>query len=272
MFRLWQSLPAFLMLIMFALPVKAQGFGDEFNTDIAVTVLAKDAKFVGDAVGGAQITIRNKLTGEIMVDGHTYGTTGNTETIMADPQERFATLSDQDSARFEFSLAILEPTPVTITAIAPIAQMQGAVEVSTDYVLIPGKDYTDGDGIMLEMPGMVVDVLNPVPHEKLDFNPDIPLTITANVMKVCGCKIENDSPWEPENYEIEAHVYRGTQFISALPMQYAGKAGLYETRVKIPLSGSYKIVVTAFDKNTKEGGMDATTVVLAEKAAAGTAE
>lgn len=267
MLRLWLCLFALSIFTMFSTPANAQGTDDEFATDIAVTVLARDGKFVGDSVGGARIIIRNKMTGEIMIDGYTYGTTGDTDTIMAEQRERHATLSNNDSARFEFSLAVLEPTPVTITAIAPVAQMQGAVEVTQDFLLIPGKDYTQDDGIMLEMPGMVVDVLNPAPNETMDHDPEIPLTITANVMKVCGCKIEPDSPWNPEQYEIEAHIYKGTQFVSALPMQYAGKAGLYETRVKIPLPGSYKIITTAFDTQTKEGGMDSTTVVLRNAAA-----
>jgi hypothetical protein len=264
MLRLWQL---FIALTALSLPITnahAQDWEHDFDTGIAVTVLAKDAKFIGDAMGGARVIITDKLTGDIMIDGHTYGTTGNTETIMTESRERHVTLSDQNSARFEFSLAILEPTAVTITAIAPLAQMQSAVKVSQDYVLIPGKDYTSGDGIMLELPGMAVDIQAPTPHEKAKFDADVPITVAASVMKACGCHVATDSPWDPENYDVEAHVYKGTEFISALPMQYSGAPGQYMSRIKIPLPGSYKIIVTAFDKKTKEGGMDAATIVLTE--------
>ncbi len=264
MLRLWHLLIALTALSFTATAAQAQGSGNEFDTDIVVTVLAKDAKFIGDAVGGARIIVTDKLTGDIMVDGHTYGTTGDTQKIMADSHKRHEILSDKDSARFEFSLAILEPTAVTITAIAPLSQMQSAIKVAQDFVLIPGKDYTAGDGIRLEMPGMAVNIQSPTPHETIKFDAAAPLTIAANVMKLCGCQIAMDSPWNPDNFEVEAHIYKGTQFISALPLQYAGQAGQYMTRVKIPLAGDYKVLVTAFDKHSKEGGMDATTVSLTE--------
>lgn len=265
MLRLWHLLIALATLSLITANAHAQTFGDDFDTDFTVTVLAKDGKFIGDTMGGVRVIVRDKLTGDIMVDGHTYGTTGDTETIMADNIPRNATLSNNDSARFEFSLAILEPTKVTITAIAPLSQMQNAVTVTEDITLIPGKDYTSGDGIRIEMPGIAVKVQSPLPNEAMTFDPEVPLTIAANVMKLCGCKIAKDSPWDPEDYDIEAYIYKGTQFITALPLQYAGSAGQYMTRVKIPLPGDYKVTVTAFDKNTKEGGMDTTTVSLVEK-------
>ena len=266
MLRLWHLFIALMALTFTTATAYAQISGDDFDTDFTVTVLAKDGKFIGDTMGGVRVIVRDKLTGDIMVDGHTYGTTGDTETIMADSIPRNATLSNGDSASFQFSLAILEPTKVTITAIAPLSQMQNAVTVSEDVTLIPGKDYTSGDGIRIEMPGIAVKVQSPLPNETMTFDPDIPLTIAANVMKLCGCKIAKDSPWEPENYDVEAYIYKGTQFITALPLQYAGSAGQYMTRVKIPLAGNYKVTVTAFDKNTKEGGMDTTTVSLLENA------
>lgn len=258
MLRLWLTSFVLVMALMIIPPA----YADEFDTDITVTLLSKDAKFIGDAVGGARIVVTDKLTGDILVDGYTYGSTGSTEKIMAENRARHAVLADDNSAKFEFSLAILEPTAVTITAVAPLSQMQSAITVSEDYILIPGKDYTSGNGIMMEMPGMAVDVLSPAPHEKVKFDPDTPVRITANVMKLCGCQPSKDGQWKHENFEVEAHVYRGTTFVSTLPLQYSGKAGQFATRLKIPLPGTYRIIVTAFDKHNKDGGMDATTVVL----------
>lgn len=266
MLRLWHLLIALTALTFTISSAYAlDPVADDYNTDFKVTVLAKDGKFIGDTMGSVRVIIRDKLTGDIIVDGYTYGTTGNTKTIMTENRARNAVLSDKDSASFQFSLAVLEPTKVTITAIAPLSQMQSAVTVSEDLTLIPGKDYTSGDGIRLEMPGIAVKLQSPMPNETINFDPDVPLTIAANVMKLCGCKIAKDSPWVPDNYDIEAYIYKGTQFITTMPLQYSGSAGQYMTRLKIPLAGDYKITVTAFDKNTKEGGMDTTTVSLVEK-------
>ena len=51
-------------------------------TDITVRVRAKDAKFVGDTMGGARVTIRDAETGELLAKGVTTGTTGDTSLIM----------------------------------------------------------------------------------------------------------------------------------------------------------------------------------------------
>lgn len=252
---------AIFLAILLAAPLSL-AHADEFDTNFKISVLAKDAKFIGTHVGGVRIIVRDKLTGDILVDGYTYGTTGDTKTIMADSRKRHAVLSDSDSANFQFALQILEPTKVTITAIAPLAQMQSAVKVSEDYTLIPGKDYTSGDGIVLTMPGIAVDVLQPVPNSDIPFNADEPITIEANVMKLCGCKVADGSPWPSDDFSVQAHVYRDTKYISAVPMQYVGHPGQFITKLKIPKDGTYKILVTAFDKKTKEGGMDATTVNL----------
>ena len=57
-------------------------------TKVIVRVKAKDAKFIGNSVGGAYIIIRSKTTNEILVQGKTEGGTGNTRLIMNTPKER----------------------------------------------------------------------------------------------------------------------------------------------------------------------------------------
>ncbi|MBT5659166.1 MAG: hypothetical protein HOJ02_03315, partial [Rhodospirillaceae bacterium] len=47
-------------------------------TRLTVRVMAKDAKFIGTSIGGARITIRDVDTGELLAQGVTEGSTGNT--------------------------------------------------------------------------------------------------------------------------------------------------------------------------------------------------
>ena len=232
------------------------------ETNFVVTVRAKDSKFIGSAAGGARIIIRDKRTGDIIANGVTAGGTGDTKRIMEEGYARDAVLIDEDTARFEFSLDFWEPTPVTITATAPLGQLQSLVTVSEDMLILPGKDYASGNGIMLEVPGFAIDITAPLPNQKFEFNPKIPFTLEANIMKLCGCKIAEDSPWDPERYDVEALIYRDSLFITAVKLPYTDEPGVYGVNINIPLPGSYRIIVTAFDPVTKEAGMDITTIIL----------
>lgn len=254
----------FLALLTISLPVAAQ-MSQGNDTNFKITVKSRDAKFIGTAMGGARVSIIDRRTGDIIVSGVTHGDTGDTAKIMADNHVRNDIIHTDNAAKFEFSLEVLEPIPVTITAEAPIAQGQSLARVSEDMILIPNKDYESGNGIMLELPGFSVDILTPPAHRVIQHGIDRPVMITANVLKMCGCHLAEGSPWPPENYEVEAHIYRNAVFVSSIKLDYAGDPGLFQSALKIPQHGTYKIIVTAFDPNTKEGGMDATTIVLQEQ-------
>ena len=243
-------------------PVRAQdSIWEEMATNFKVTVKARDAKFIGTSMGGVHISIKNKLTGDIIADGNIMGGTGPTDKIMQAPMPRDAVIVDDTTASLQFSLALMEPTLVTITATGPLGQPQNMVSVSEDRVLIPGKDYTAGNGLMLEMPGMVVDVLTPVAGNNIPLNADEPLTILANVRKLCGCEITENGMWPASRYQVEVFIYKDAAFISSVPMALVDKSQ-YATKLKMPQAGTFRIVVTAFDPQTKDSGMDVTTVTL----------
>lgn len=257
------SLFAILIIVVFAAaaPAKAQELVPE--TNFMVTVRAKDAKFIGSSMGGAHITIRNKVNGDIVAEGNTSGGTGDTAKLMGASIPRDADLVTENSARIEFSLELIEPTPVTITATGPLSQPQSMASISQDMIIIPGKDYASGNGIMLELPGFAVDILEPAAASKEKFDAQKPLTVTANVVKMCGCAVEKDSPWPPERYEVSADIYVESHLFATAPMTFTGKPGQYAARFPIPKEGTYKIIVSAFDPKTKEGGMDITSLTLA---------
>ncbi|MCB9989663.1 MAG: hypothetical protein H6868_10095 [Rhodospirillales bacterium] len=255
-----------MILTLSLLPHTAMAgkYFEEFSTDISIAVKSKDAKFIGTAMGGAHVMVIDKLTGDILAEGITHGGTGNTAKIMAPSLARDAVLVDDDTAKFEFSLDILKPTPVTITATAPLAQPQSTVKASIDYVLLPGKDYTAGNGIMLELPGMAVDILNPSAGTAVRFSKDISVPLTANIVKLCGCHVADGSPWPIDRYDIEAYVYNGTILIGVFPLEKMDIASRFATNLKFQEAGTYQVIVTAFDKKTMEAGMDRTTITLTE--------
>jgi hypothetical protein len=47
------------------------------ETTIIIRAKAKDAKFIGSSIGGAHVVVKHQLTGEILAQGKTEGSTGN---------------------------------------------------------------------------------------------------------------------------------------------------------------------------------------------------
>ena len=128
-------------------------------TTITVRVISKGAKFVGTSMGGAQITLTNKITKKVLAVGVTKGSTGNTERIMKTATYRNDSLSDEKSAKFITSIDISEPTWVEVTTYGPLAQIQAANTSSLSQWVISGKHIDGGDAWLLDLPGFVVDVL-----------------------------------------------------------------------------------------------------------------
>jgi hypothetical protein len=229
-------------------------------TPVSISVLSQDAKFVGSSLGGMQVTIRDAMSNEMLASGKTVGSTGDTQLIMKESHKRDEVLRTTDSARFDTTLDLKRPTRVLIEATGPLAQLQSAATVSEVRVLLPGEDYSTGNGITMNLPGMVVDVLNPPAHLKTEMGSSVALT--ANITKMCGCPIGESTPWPVDRYEVKALLYQaGGDFLGEVPLEYAGKHSQFEGKVKPREPGAYEIIVTVFDPVTKDSGADTTTVI-----------
>lgn len=169
-------LGVFALLTMIAVSASA------VETNVTVNVLSKDAKFIGSSMGGALVTIRNADTGELLAKGLTEGSTGNTGLLMKDPITRRSTLVDEHSAKFQATIDINEPTRVEISARGPLAQRQSMDAASVTQWLLPGKDVTAGNAVLLEIPGFVVDVLAPAAHQRFGGTDEITVRVNLTMM------------------------------------------------------------------------------------------
>lgn len=156
------AVPSFLSALLLALAVAVPAFAEE--TAVTVRVLSRDAKLIGSSMGGARVTLRDAETGELLAEGVTAGSTGDTARLMATPRERGATLATPGAAAYDTTIDLDRPTLVEITAFGPLAQRQSAVSASTTRWVLPGKDLTGGDGVVLELAGFALDVLAPPAH------------------------------------------------------------------------------------------------------------
>jgi len=230
-------------------------------TQITVRVKAKDAKFVGTSMGGVLITVSDVQTGEILAKGYTAGGTGNTVKIMKTPLSRGVPISDESAAKFTATIDIAEPTPIEVTAYGPSAGLQSASKVSATQWVVPGKNITEGDAWLMEMPGFIVDVLAPPTHSMIS---DVTRTVTikANIMMMCGCPLTPGGIWDANKIEVKALLKKNGQEVGVLPMEYAGSPSQFSGTWNISGAGTYEAAVYAYDATTGNTGINKVTFMV----------
>jgi hypothetical protein len=231
------------------------------QTRIDVRVLSKGAKFIGTSMGGAEITVEDADTGELLVRGKTSGSTGSTDKIMKQQATRHAPVSTEDAGVFRAMLDLREPRRIKVAARGPLAQRQAIGEVSATVWVVPGKHVTGGDGLTLEMPGFVVDVLSPPAHQKIEL-PVNAIDLRANVTMMCGCPIEPDGLWDANRVEVVAVVRRDGEEVCRVPLRYAGATSQFATSLELNTAGAYRVTVYAYESANGNTGVDETTFIL----------
>ena len=241
-----------LFLIIFSSNLMAQ------ETNIMIRAKAKDAKFIGTSIGGAKILVKNARTGEIMAEGITTGSTGNTEKIMKQDWKRSGTLSNEETAGFNAKLDIDSPQFVTIEAYAPMNKKQAEVLSTTQLWVIPGKDIT-GDGIVLEIPGFVVDILSPQTHERIASTESIELV--ANIVMMCGCPITENGIWDAKQYEVKAIISNSDGISKEVELKQKDKASTFKAETTLE-KGLYEVMIYAYDPVSGNTGVDKTNIII----------
>ena len=249
------------LLLIFAViyPADLQAQTQTEETKVTVRALAKDAKFIGSSMGGAYVTIRDIQSGELLAEGFTEGSTGNTQKLMREPHARYGKLSTPGAAKFEASLQLDEPTFVEVSAAAPVDQKQSQVTTSTQLWLIPGKHIT-GDGIVLEIPGFAIDIMEPRAHETSTGES---ISITANAVMMCGCPTSPDGLWDSTEMEFTAVVKKDGREVARKEMSFSGQTSMFETSFEPEGQGLYRITVFGYDPRTGNTGVDKSTVISA---------
>lgn len=154
----WISGAAVLLVLVMAGLTRA---GEGVPTKVMVRAVSRDAKVIGTNVGGARITIREVASGAVLAEGIQKGGTGSTDLIMVRPRVRGTTVFDTDgTAGFLATLTLERPTVVEVTAEGPLGTPQSTQRVSKTVLLVPGQDVV-GEGIILEIHGLTVDLLSP---------------------------------------------------------------------------------------------------------------
>ena len=229
-------------------------------TDVHVRVLSQGAKFVGSSMGGVEVVLRDVHTGETLAGGLVQGSTGDTARIMGG-RPRGEPLSTDGSAVWKGVIDLPVPRLIEVVARGPVAQPQAMVTVTSQRWVLPGRGVTIGDGWLLELPGLVVDAVEPAAHEQLAPGTKA-RRIAVNVAMMCGCPITPGGMWDANGFDVRATVRAPDGAIREVKLPYAGRTGLFAADVPLGASGAYVVTVTALDGKTGATGVDRTSFLL----------
>jgi len=229
-------------------------------TEIHVRVLSLGAKFIGTSMGGVEITLRDAETGAVLAKGVTAGSTGDTARIMQGGP-RNAQVSTPDASVFRATIDMAEPRLLQVEARGPMAQPQAQVRVTSQQWIIPGRGMTTGDGWLLELPGLVVDAIDPPAQTVLAKDAKVQ-PIGVNVALMCGCPITPGGLWDAARFDVRASVSRAGAAPVDVPLSYGGRTGYFAGNLPLSGAGPYLVTVSAVDGKTGATGVDRTSFIL----------
>lgn len=244
------------------------------STQVDVRVIAKFGKYLGDDIGGALVTINDVRTGELLAEGKTSGGSG-VSNLMDIAVTRAQVLTVEQASVFTATLDLDAPRLINVKAYGPLAAPGAANTVSQTQWVYPGKDITggkQGGGLLLEIPGLVVQMLNPQTHFLPQTAPAC-IEIRANVTMMCGCPIgPTHAPWLPDLFDVTAVIQQAgdTPFELSLkfdPNAPDGAPSQFVADWPVPVNDSgqpqiYSIIVSAFQPETGNTGVANATVII----------
>ncbi len=232
-------------------------------TEIVVRAISRDAKFIGDSMGGVRIILRDAQSGEILAEGVTSGGTGDTKRLMETGKRR-EPLATPEAAGFHAILDIDRPRLVEVEAYGPLGQPQSAIKVTSQQWLLPGRHIREGNGWLLEMPGFAVDIIEPAAASSFSLaSADVKLR--ANVVMMCGCPTSPGGMWDAGRFEITALIQRDGKALDRKSLTYNGTTSQYELSFRPDGPGLYGVLVQVYDAYTGNTGVDRTAFTVTTK-------
>lgn len=238
---------ALLLAVLVVAPAAAQ---EPVPTQVRVHVVSRDAKLLGTIAGGAWVTIREAATGRTLAEGLHTGGTGDTRRIMQTPRLRDSTLfTTEGAAHFTATVPLTRPTPVIVAAHGPLNFPDQAVTVTKQLLLVPGEDIL-GDGVVLEMHGLIVEVLEPAAPSLAAGEA---VNIRARVRMMCSCPTGPDQLWSAG--AVRARLLQDGAVVAEAMLPAAGEGSLYAGRLAVPAAGRYVLEVLASDPARGNAGV-----------------
>lgn len=225
-------------------------------TIVTVRAISRDAKVIGDGVGGARITISDVETGKVLASGMQSGGTGDTKRIMQEPRVRGAVVyGTEGAAAYRATLDLMRPTTVTITAEGPLKYPQAMQRASKTLLLLPGQ-HIEGEGVLLEIAGFIVDAA------AMEARANEPVRLRVKVTMTCGCPTEPGGLWNADHIGVSARILRDGRAVAETTLAYAGETSTYSGEVAALPPGTYVVEFLAADVRASNFGRTVADLVV----------
>lgn len=237
-----------ILVALFLLPGAA---AQAEPTRILVRALADDAKFIGTGVGTMHVVLSDADTGEVLAEGRTEGGTGDTARLMSTPRERHMELVTGEAAGFAATLELDRPRRIRASVEGPRGWPGSAVAVSQVRWVLPGRHLEDGDGWVLEVPGLIAQLDEPDGEARAGE----PVRVTATVQMMCGCPLTPGGLWDSDGFEVMLHARpeEGEPVVTRL--DYAGEASRFGGSFTPPRAGTWELELRAWQAATGNAGV-----------------
>ena len=188
-------------------PPTDQPLNEALATTVTVRVVGHGSLVLGREVGGARVTITDLATGQILASGLQQGEAGDQNQIMHTPHfMREPLYSAAPSASFSTTLYLTHPIQVEIAAQGPLSYPAAAQRASKTVWLIPGQHMT-GDGIVLQLYGYIVQIVEPKAETSLIAKEDQPLRVSVRTL--AGTPVRPHGDWDSRQVHIYGEVVVG---------------------------------------------------------------
>jgi hypothetical protein len=236
------------------------------KTTIEVRVIAAGGKFLGNDIGGAEVTVRDAVSGELVASGRVRGDSGVTAEIMGSRPWGTPVPVAQSSV-FAFSVDLDQPRLLDVAVYGPLGSLQSARRATVQQWVAPGMDLCGEQGPQVVISGQLVEIVEPATHTQLSAPG--PVTIRANVGMMCGCPLSESQPgapatWPQGDFTVTALVYEladgPPRQVDTVHLPYAGTPSQFQASWTMPSAGYYEIMVVARQNATSNTGVDRSTV------------
>ena len=224
----------FWLALSAEIALSAETHGPPVTTNVVVRVVGNHAMALGDTVGGAEVTIRDAETGAVLASGLQTGSAGDLRSIMQTPREHIEQIySTKGTAAFTAMLHLTKPTLVEITGEGPLKFPRAKRRTSKTVLLYPGRHVT-GDGIVLDLNGLIVQIEAPQKDRPLGIGDGGTIHVRVNML--CDCIVEPFGNWDSRKMQLYGEMRVGNRVIAKIDLYHQGPKGLFLGNYIIPRS------------------------------------
>lgn len=206
---------------------------------IEVSVLSNGAKFIGDKTGGAQVTLRDEESGEVIARGVTRGSTGSTEKIMQ-AESLYTDITSEGDAVFVAEFELDAPRRFVIEAEGPLDYPQALQTTSRTLWIVPGQNLEGANRVILGLAGYIIDPVD------VAINQMGTGRVRVDLQMLCGCAIIPGGTWDARRIHKHATLVGPTGISQTVELEHIGDGTIYQAgfggKVKHPRFVRFDVV------------------------------